>query len=113
MCRRPGYGLGRNTAPAGCVRAHHLAGSGAAQRSQRILDDVEAVDGSVSALYGSNAVGGVAQGSPATAAITRCASTVDDLYYPFSGNPLVAPSVAIAWGGALIDNVHNLFSKDQ
>ena len=77
-----------------------------------MLDDVEAVNGSVSALYGSNAVGGVAQGSPATAAITRCASTFDDLYYPFSGNLLVAPSVAIPWGGALVDNLHSLFNKD-
>jgi hypothetical protein len=49
--------------------------------------------------------------SPGTAAIIRRASTFDDLYYPFSGNPLVAPSVAIPWGGALIDNLDNLHSQ--
>ncbi|HMC48317.1 MAG TPA: hypothetical protein VKJ77_23565 [Caballeronia sp.] len=48
----------------------------------------------------------------ATAASIRRASAFADLYYPFSGNPLVTPSVAIPWGGALIDNLDNLFNKD-
>jgi hypothetical protein len=64
------------------------AGRGAAQLSQRMLDDVDAVNGSVYALCASNVVGGVCRSSPGTAAIIRRASSFHDLYYPFSDNPL-------------------------
>jgi hypothetical protein len=50
--------------------------------------------------------------SPGAAAVIRRASTLDDLYYPFSSNRSIAPGVCIPWVSALIGHLDELFNKD-
>jgi hypothetical protein len=45
--------------------------------------------------------------SPGAAEVIRRASVFDDLYYPFSSNPPIAP-----WVSALIGYLDELFNKD-